>query len=230
MPLQPIKIWGHWGGPNPWKVIILLEELNLPYDLELVEFSNVKKPEYLQVTPNGRLPTIHDPNTGVLLWESAAIILYLIERYDTEHTMSYDKRVPEKYLCQQWLAFQATTQGPYYGQATWFARFHPEKLSSAIERYVAEIFRVIGVLEEGLSRNGNTGWLVGDKCTYADLSFVTWAGVGEGLLVELGRADKAKLESDYPLYSAWMGAMRQREQVAECAVKIAEGRAAHGLR
>ncbi|KAL3484499.1 glutathione S-transferase [Aspergillus germanicus] len=229
MSLQPIKIWGHWGGPNPWKVIILLEELSLPYDLELVEFADVKKPEYLKVTPNGRLPTIQDPNTGVLLWESATIILYLIERYDTEHTLSYNDQVPEKYLCQQWLAFQATTQGPYYGQATWFARFHPEKLPSAIERYVAEIFRVIGVLEEGLVRNDNTGWLVGDKCTYADLSFVTWAGVGEGLLVELGRADKAKLESDYPLYSAWMGAMREMEKVAECAARIAEGRAAHGL-
>jgi glutathione S-transferase len=88
---------------------------------------------------------------------------------------------------------------------------------------VAEIFRVIGVLKEVLARNGSTGWLIGDKCTYADLSFVTWAGVGEGLLVELGRADNAKLESDYLLYSAWMGAMRERE-------KVAEGRAAHGLK
>lgn len=48
---------------------MLLEELGLPYDLELVEFSNVKKPEYLEVTPNGRLPAIKDPNTGILLWE-----------------------------------------------------------------------------------------------------------------------------------------------------------------
>jgi hypothetical protein len=77
------------------------------------------------------LPTIQDPNTGVLLWEvcclflpgwgvlssanleqSAAIILYLIEQYDKEHTLSYDDRIPEKYLCQQWLAFQATSKYP----------------------------------------------------------------------------------------------------------------------
>jgi glutathione S-transferase len=51
------------------KVIILLEELGLPYNLELVEFSDVKKPEYLNVNPNGRLPTIEDPNTGIVLWE-----------------------------------------------------------------------------------------------------------------------------------------------------------------
>jgi glutathione S-transferase len=44
--------------------------------------------------------------------ESAAIILYLIEQYDKEHTLSYDDRIPEKYLCQQWLAFQATSKYP----------------------------------------------------------------------------------------------------------------------
>jgi glutathione S-transferase len=119
-----------------------------------------------------------------------------------------------------------TGQGPYFGQATWFARFHPEKLPSATERYVNEILRVIGVLDEGLRRNG-TGWLVGDKCTYADLSFVTWAVVGEGLLHELNRADKLV---EYPRYNAWLKSLKEREGVAKCLAIISEGRAAHGLR
>ncbi|KAJ5149097.1 glutathione S-transferase [Penicillium atrosanguineum] len=230
MSLQPIKIWGHWGGPNPWKVIILLEELALPYELRLVEFSDVKKPEYLEVTPQRTL-TYHQ---GSKYWNpslggndsSAAIILYLIEQYDKEGKLSYNQ-LPERYLTQQWLAFQASGQGPYYGQATWFARFHPEKLPSATERYVNEVIRVIGVLEEGLARNG-TGWLVGDKCTYADLSFITWNGVGEGLLQELNKADK--LEEDYPRYTAWMKSLKGREKVARCMALIAEARVAHGLR
>ena len=57
-----------------------------------------------------------------------------------------------------------TGQGPYFGQATWFARFHPEKLQSATDRYVNEIFRVIGVLELQLQRqldSSGSGWLVG---------------------------------------------------------------------
>ena len=57
---------------------MLLEELGLPYDLELVELSNVKKPEYLEVTPNGRLPTIKDPNTGILLWEVKNTLMIII--------------------------------------------------------------------------------------------------------------------------------------------------------
>lgn len=48
---------------------MLLEELKLPYDLQLVEFSDVKQPQYLELNPNGRLPTMEDPNTGITLWE-----------------------------------------------------------------------------------------------------------------------------------------------------------------
>jgi glutathione S-transferase len=121
----------------------------------------------------------------------------------------------------------STGQGPYFGQATWFARFHPEKLPSATERYVNEIVRVFGVLDEGLTRNG-TGWLVGNKCTYADLSFVTWAIIGEGLLQELGRADE--LKETHPRYTTWLKSMKEREKVAKCLGLIAQGRAAHGLR
>lgn len=51
------------------KVIIILEELGLPYNHTKVEFSDVKNPDYLKVNPNGRLPAIKDPNTGVVLWE-----------------------------------------------------------------------------------------------------------------------------------------------------------------
>jgi glutathione S-transferase len=61
-----------------------------------------------------------------------------------------------------------------------------------------------------------------------DLSFTTWAGVGEGLLHELNRTDK--LEEDYPKYTAWLKSMRRREKVTKCMALIAEGRAAHGLR
>lgn len=61
---------------------------------------------------------------------------------------------------------------PYFGQAGWFILWHPEKLPSAIERYQKEILRVFGVLEGVLSKQE---WLVGGKCTIADLSFIACA-------------------------------------------------------
>ena len=52
--------------------------------------------------------------------------------------------------------------------------YHPEKIPSAIERYQKETIRVLGVLESVLSKQD---WLVGGKCTIADLSFITYAVV-----------------------------------------------------
>jgi glutathione S-transferase len=117
-------------------------------------------------------------------------------------------------------------QGPYFGQATWFARFHQEKIPSAIDRYVNEMLRVIGVLDAALEISG-TGWLVGDRCTYADLSFVTWASVGEGLLRELGKLHE--FEERFPRYKRWLGAIEQRESVRKIRESMARGRAEHGL-
>ncbi|KAK9323845.1 glutathione S-transferase Ure2-like protein [Lipomyces orientalis] len=113
---------------------------------------DVKKPDYLAINPNGRLPAIYDPNTDLTLWESGAIIEYLIERYDVTHNLSFASGTAESYHAKQWLFFQTTGQGPYYGQAAWYKRFDPEQLPSAIERYTKEINRVAGVFEGHLAK------------------------------------------------------------------------------
>ena len=100
--------------------------------------------------------------------ESNAIIQYLVDKYDKDLTISVDG--DEKYKQLQWLYFQASGQGPYFGQVAWFSMYHPEKIPSAVERYRNEIKRVYTVLESVLSKQE---WLVGGKLTVADLSFVT---------------------------------------------------------
>ena len=62
-------------------------------------------------------------------------------------------------------------RSPYFGQSVWFQKLHPEKIPSAIERYNNEIKRVFGVLDAVLSKQK---YLVGDKVTIADLSFIPW--------------------------------------------------------
>ena len=100
--------------------------------------------------------------------ESDAIFVYLVDKYDPEHKISAVTE-GDKFHQLQWLFFQASGQGPHYGQAAWFLRYHPEKIPSAIERYQNEMRRVLSVLESVLSKQE---WLVGEKCTIADLSFV----------------------------------------------------------
>lgn len=200
MSLKPIHLYSHKGGPNPWKVAIILEELGVPYK---TTFPSVKEEPFLSVNPNGRVPAIEDPNTGITLWESAAIIAYLVENYDKENKISYDK-APEKYYEKQWLAFQVSGQGPYFGQAAWFGNFHPEKLPSAQERYIKEIDRVTSVLDTWLQKHE---YLVGDKCTYADLAFITWAKIVPWLTAGQDVTGK------YKAYTTWYEKITSRPAV-----------------
>lgn len=200
---QPIEVWMAPSGPNPWKVIVILEELQLPYEIQSIRFEDIKKPPFIDINPNGRAPAIIDPNTKLTLWESGAIILYLIEKYDTEKKLTYES-FPERQLLNQWLMFQMSGQGPYYGQCAWFNVLHPEKLPSAQERYNNEVKRVLGVLEKCLT---GKQWLVGDKCTFADLAFVTW---NERLGMLLGAPGSKPLE-EFPNVEAWHNRMAARD-------------------
>jgi len=173
--LKPITVWSLGGSPNPWKAIIILEELGIPYEIKRVGMAEVKQEPYISLNPNGRVPTIEDPNTGLTVWESGAIVEYLIETYDTDSKLSYPKSsLREKTECRTWSYFQCSGQGPYFGQMGWFGNFHPEKIPSVLERYTKEILRVNGVIDSHLNKKG-TEYLVGGKCSYADLMFVPYA-------------------------------------------------------
>lgn len=200
--MKPIILYSHQYGPNPWKVALILEELELLYETKFVDFAAVKKEPYLSLNPNGRLPTIQDPNTGIVLWESGAIVQYLIEQYDKTHKISYSE-FPQNHHLRQWLFFQVSGQAPYYGQASWFSRFHPEKIQSAIDRYVSEMHRVNGVLERVLEHRD---WLVGDKCTYADLAFIAW----QRWAPKYGGED---IYQKFPSVGAWVKRMEARPTV-----------------
>jgi glutathione S-transferase len=176
-PPKPIRVWLTPPGPNPWKVIFILEELGLNYEIKSFSFADVKKKPFTDVNPNGRVPAIEDPNTGLTLWESGAIYQYIVELYDTDKRLTHEA-LNDRHLCNQWLHFQMSGQGPYFGQAGWFQHLHPEKIPSAIERYTAEIRRVLGVLDGALAaaKPGADGgrWLVGGKMTFADMAFAPW--------------------------------------------------------
>jgi glutathione S-transferase len=213
--LKSIKLYGA-SGANPPKVAMLLEEMRLPYSIIEIPYAEIKKPDYIDINPNGRLPAIHDPNTDLTLWESGAILEYIIETYDKERQLSYDLGSKESWLCKQWLHFQMSGQGPYYGQAAWFRKFHHEQLPSAIDRYVAEVKRVTGVLESHLSKQrtahsdsiGDGPWLVGNKMTYADMSFLAWQ-----IIVSFFPVPDLYEAGSFPEVFGWLERMKTREGI-----------------
>ena len=70
---KPITLYSHASGPNPWKVAILFEELGLPYNTVYLQFSDLKKEPFESKNPNGRVPAIEDPNTGVTMFEVISV-------------------------------------------------------------------------------------------------------------------------------------------------------------
>jgi glutathione S-transferase len=210
--IRPIKIYGT-EGPNPFKVYQIMAEMQLPVEPVAVAFTDVKQPEFVAVNPNGRLPAMHDPNTGVTLWETGAIIEYLTETYDAaERAFSFAPDTPEFWEARAWLFLQVSGQGPYYGQAVHFAHYHETKVPTAVTRYVAEIRRVSGVLEARLASekakmatNGEETdgpWIVGGKKSYVDVAMLQWQEAIPRFVHSGGFSN-----DDFPLVKDWLDRM-----------------------
>jgi glutathione S-transferase len=111
-------------------------------------------------------------------------------------------------------------QGPYYGQKAWFSFFHPEKnLTSVLERYSNEIKRVVGVIDRHLKKQG-TEYLVGDKCTFADLAFVMWHQTMPRLV------DDWDYQTEAPAFHAWNERLQSRPAVKKIFEEKAKATAA----
>jgi GST-like protein len=164
--------------PNGWKASVVLEELGLPYEVHAINLlaGEQKRPEYLALNPNGRIPTIVDRDAGnFAVFESGAILLYLAEK--TERLIPADAK--GRSLVIQWLMFQMGGIGPMMGQANVFFRYFPEKIQPAIDRYQHECRRLFEVLNGRLAGHE---WLAGaysiaDIANWAWVRTYKWSGV-----------------------------------------------------
>lgn len=117
--LKPLTLHAHATGPNPYKVAIALEVLDLPYVVKLWDFGDdsekgVKGAKFLAINENGRVPALEDPNTGVVAWESQACLNYLERVYDKRHVLGMPDEASEqeKVDYDKWNAFLISTLGP----------------------------------------------------------------------------------------------------------------------
>lgn len=154
--------------PNGHKVSCLLEALEMDYEAILVNLSEgeQKKPNFLKISPNGRIPAIVDTENDLSIFESGAIMIYLADKAG--------KLIPQdtarRYKVMEWLMFQMGGIGPMMGQANVFYRYFPEKLQPAIDRYQNEGRRLFEVLDKQLNDND---WLAGDY-SIADIANWCW--------------------------------------------------------
>ena len=174
---KPITLYS-LATPNGQKVSIALEEMGLAYDAIKIDITKDEQfdPAYLKLNPNGKIPTITDPEgpegEPISIMESAAILIYLAEK--SGQLLATDSR--ERMVTLQWLFFQVGHVGPMFGQ---FGHFYAHGGKDAcdhpypLERYTKETKRLLAVLEERLTDNA---YLAGPNYSIADIATFPWVG------------------------------------------------------
>ena len=190
----------YWPTPNGHKIVLFLEETGLPYKVVPVNLGagDQYKPEFLAISPNGRMPVIVDraPADGgapISVFESGVILIYLAEK--TGRFLPADTR--GRFEVLQWLMWQMAGLGPMAGQNHHFAVYAPEKIPYAIDRYVKETNRLYGVLNKRLADRP----FVAGEYSIADMVCYPWIVPHE--------RQSQKLE-DFPHLKRWFEAIQAR--------------------
>jgi len=185
--------------PNGHKVSIALEELGLPYTLRVLDLGagEQKRPEFLAINPNGRIPALVDHDADdFAVFESGACLMYLAEK--TGQLMPADAKGRSRVV--QWLMFQMGGVGPMMGQANVFFRYFPERIQSVIDRYQGESKRLFRVLDTHLQAHE---FLAGDY-SIADIANWAWVRTHRWSGVEI---------DDLPHLKRWRDQIRARPAV-----------------
>jgi GST-like protein len=159
--------------PNGRKASIMLEEVELPYNVHKIDITKNDQftPEFVAINPNSKIPAIVDHDTGITVFESGAILIYLAEKTG-KLLPTADK---ERFQVLSWLMLQMGSVGPMFGQLNHFKKFAPEKIPYAIERYEKETLRLYGVLDKQLTERE---YLCGDY-SIADIATYPWVAIYE---------------------------------------------------
>ncbi|WP_321935862.1 glutathione S-transferase family protein [Paraburkholderia sp. J8-2] len=181
-----IKFYFH-PSPNPMKAALLLEELELPFELIAVDTFKGEQhlPAFRNVNPNGKVPAITDEDATV--FDSHAILLHLA----TKHGKFVPADAAGRAEMLSWLMFVATGLSPFSGQAVHFQHHTPEPLPYARNRYLKEVERHYRVLDERLAR---TRYLAGEHYSIADMALWGWALFAGYILGEKGLSDYANVK------------------------------------
>ena len=191
-----------WTTPNGRKISIMLEEAGLPYRVHPVNIGKDDqfKPDYLKINPNGKIPSIVDPEgpdgKPMSVMESGAILIYLADK--TGKLLAKSGR--DRYVALQWLMFQMGGVGPMFGQTHHFLRAAKEPVPYAIERYSKETRRLYGVLNDRLKDHA---YLAGEY-SIADIATYPWVARHEWHKTDL---------SDFPGVKRWYDAISARPAV-----------------
>ena len=220
-----------WPTPNGWKVAIALHEMDLPFDLRLVDIGagDQFSEDFLKISPNGKMPVIVDPDgpdgAPIAIFESGAILQYLARKTGRFGGAAERDRI----AVDQWLMWQMGGLGPMAGQAHHFLKYAPameppQDLPYAKDRYRREVGRLYGVLDRQLARHR---FVAGDEYTIADMAIWPWASLWEGQQQNLD--DKPHMARWLDEVGARPGVQAGRALQAELRGDLRDRKESHGV-
>jgi glutathione S-transferase len=183
------------------RVVWTLNELELEYEFVAIDFMKAehRSPQFLRLNPNGKVPVLVDGD--LVLYESAAICLYLAEKAPAKGLFPTD--LVERAKCFQWLFFGCNElEAPLWTRAR-HSFVYPERrrVPAIFESCDWEFRKRSKTVEEALE---GRQYLVGERFTLADLfisSMLAW-GESQGLLTDnpicLKYVDRMKSRPAYP--------------------------------
>lgn len=192
-----------WATPNGYKVSMTLEELQLDYEVKLVDIRNNEQfqPSFLEISPNNKIPAIVDD--GLAVFDSGAILIYLAEKTG--------RLLPtagvERTKVMQWLMFQMAHIGPMIGQLSWFLRSAPELVKPAIERYALESARLLNVMDNQLQRSE----YIAGEFSIADIALYAWVS----LAVDPIREQTGDVIGEVPSLARWLDLMGEKPAITK---------------
>lgn len=194
--------------PNGRKVTIALEEMGIAYEIVPVSLARNEqlRPDFLQLSPNGRIPAIVDEPSGgerVVVFESGAILQYL----GRKSGLFYPAGEAGRAWVDAWVFWQMAGLGPMAGQLNWFHRASAAPgrdqryYAYPINRFLKEVRRLYGVLERQLAGRP----FIAEAYTIADMAAWPWIDAYHHQVGDLGV---------FPNVAAWRARIGDRPAVA----------------
>ena len=194
-----VKLYGI-PGSRALRSIWAAEEVGVDYELVQTNFlGDSKKPDYLAINPNGRIPALVDGD--LVLFESMAINLYLAKTYGGD---LYPRDAASEALANQWTIWGMTELEPLLMQMVLHKVMLPEDQRDAarVETAEREIERPLAVLDAHLAERD---YLLGSDFTIADLNLA-----GAVMLANFASYDL----SSYANVTRWLGSCVARPSMA----------------
>jgi glutathione S-transferase len=193
-----IKLY-HSPRSRSARIVWLLEEIGLPYEIQALQFTpeSMKGPEYLEVNPLGKVPSIQD--NGLTMYESGAIVEYILEKYG-KGRLAPAPGSAGRPMFLQWLHFaEATAMPPLADIAQHsFLRAEADRIPAVVADAQVRACAVLDVIETALA---GRQYLLGDQFSAADIMM--------GYSLQLARWF-GLLTDKYPNIVAYMGRLEQR--------------------